>query len=197
MNQQKVVFIIPGYKHHPKNKAYKEIAKLLKKEGFRPVPVNIPWNQTTISENTEFFLQKFKKLNSRKKYILGFSFGAMIAFLASTKVKVTGLVLCSLSPYFKEDLIKVNGRKFSSLKKQQYQDFAKLHCKTLAKKTKAKQVLMLYGTKESRLLKKRVSKAFNQIASVQKYLIPVEKTEHKIGDRRYLNKIHEATKVLN
>lgn len=184
------VFIIPGYKHQPTNKAYKEIAKILKSQGYHPVPIAISWRQTTISQNTQYFLKKYKKINSRKKYILGFSLGAMIAFVASTKVSVSGLILCSLSPYFKEDLPKINSG-------WQYQDFSKLHCQTLAKKIKAKQILLLYGAKEARSLIKRAKCAFNQISSPQKFLIPVKETDHDIGNRRYLNKIYQVAKELN
>lgn len=188
MINDKVVFVIPGYKQHPKNKAYKEIAKILKSEGYYPILVNILWRKTTISQNTEYFLKKYKKINTKKKYILGFSFGAMIAFLASTKVSVSGLVLCSLSPYFQEDL---------SLGSRYYRNFSNLHCGTLARKVRAKQIHMLYGTREERSLKKRVTEAYDQISSVNKYLIPIRKTEHDIGHIRYLNKIHKVTKDLN
>lgn len=191
---RKAVFVIPGFKHSPKNKAYKEIAKILKKEGYRPILVNIPWKQTTISQNTELFLKKYKKINTGKKYILGFSFGAMIAFIASTKVSVSGLILCSLSPYFKEDL---SERRISSINKERFLDFSNLHCKTLAKQIKAKQIHMLYGAKEERSLKRRVNEAFDQISSAHKYLIPIKETEHNIGDKKYLNKIHQITKQLN
>lgn len=178
--QEKIIFIIPGFKHLPTSKAYKEIATILKSQGYLPILVKIPWKQTTISENTKYFLKKYKKFNSRKKYILGFSLGAMIAFIASTKVRVSGLILCSLSPYFKEDLP-------SSL----------FDCATVAKKTKAKQILMLYGAKEAKALIKRVNEAFDQVSSTNKYLIPIRATEHNIGDKKYLNKIHQVAKTLN
>lgn len=195
--RRKTVFIIPGYKHKPKNKAYREIAKILKNEGYFPIPVAIPWKQTTISQNCEYFLKKYKKINTKKKYILGFSFGAMIALIASTKVSVSGLILCSLSPYFKEDLSGVNKSWISSIMAQRHQDFSGLHCAKLAKQIKAKQILMLYGTKEERSLKKRVTDAFDQISSTNKYLFSIKETDHNIGDKRYLNKIHQAAKALN
>lgn len=197
MIKRKLIYIIPGFRHKPKNKAYKEIAKILKSEGYHPIPITIPWRKTTISQNCEYFLKVYKKIKTRKKYILGFSFGAMIAFLASTKVSTCGLILCSLSPYFKEDLSKVNKSWESSIMTQRYQDFSKLHCATLAKKIKAKQILMLYGVKEERSLIKRVTQAYDQISSRHKYLIPILETEHDIGDRRYLNKIHQIAKELN
>lgn len=197
MNKDKVIFIIPGYKHQPKNKAYINIVEILKREGYKPIPVPICWKQTTISQNSEYFLQKYKKINSKKKYILGFSFGAMIALIASTKVRVSGLILCSLSPYFKEDIAKADKSLISSLRSERYQDFTKLHCATLVKKVKAKQILMLYGTKEEKPLIKRVYKTFKQITSKHKHLIPIEETDHDIGNRRYLHKIHEIAKGLN
>lgn len=191
----KTVFIIPGYKQKATNKAYKAIAKILKGQGYKPILVNIPWKQTTISQNTKYFLKKYKRISTRKKYILGFSFGAMIAFLATTKVSPSGVILCSLSPYFKEDLKR--GNKRNKLTQDRYEDFSKLPCSILAKKVKAKEVHMLYGTKEDRSLKKRVSQAFNQIESTNKFLTSVKQVEHNIGDRRYLQKIHEAARHLS
>lgn len=180
MTEEKIVFIIPGFKHRPTNKAYKEIAKILKNEGYQPILITIPWKQATISENTEYFLQEYKKIKARQKYILGFSFGAIIAFNASTKVSTSGLILCSLSPYFKEDV-----------------SSSKLHCATLAKKIKAKKIHMLYGKKEAKSLIRRVSSAYRQISVAQKYIIPIKDTEHNIGDKRYLHTIAQIAKVLD
>ncbi|MCL5410519.1 MAG: hypothetical protein M1324_01540 [Patescibacteria group bacterium] len=191
------IFIIPGYKHKPKNKAYKEIARILKNEGYNPVPVNIPWQKRTISQNTEYFLKRYKKINSRKKYILGFSFGAMIAFIASTKVNVSGLILCSLSPYFKEDLSYLNESWESPIMIKRYEDFSSLECTNLSTMTKAKQISMLYGAKEEKLLIKRARRAYNQITSKNKHLIPVSEAGHDLGNKRYLYAIHQIAKQLN
>ncbi|RJQ36944.1 hypothetical protein C4559_04405 [Candidatus Microgenomates bacterium] len=194
---KKIIYIIPGYRHKPANKAYKEIAKILKNEGYSPVLINISWKQTTISENTRYFLKEYKKINSRKKYILGFSYGAMIAFLASTKVAVSGLILCSLSPYFKEDFAKTKNKLISSITVNRYEDFLSLESTTLVKQIKAKKILLLYGVKEAKPLIKRVNETYDQILSLNKYLIPIKETDHNIGDRRYLNTIHQVAKGLN
>ncbi len=188
---KKTVFIIPGYKHKPQNKAYKQIAKILKNEGYLPIPVKIPWRKSTISENTDYFLKEFKKIKSKKKYIIGFSFGAMIAFIASTKVKVEGLFLCSLSPYFKEDLSKKN--KFqSSLMIKRYYDFSTLRCSALAKQIRTKRVVMMYGEKEEKSLIKRVTKTYRKIPSSNKYLTMIIKADHDISDKKYIHAIGEA-----
>ncbi len=179
MKEQKIVYIIPGFKQKPTHKAYRELAKMLKNQGYRPILLSIPWKERTISQNTEYFLRRYHKIQTRKKYILGFSFGAMIAFLASTKVSVSGLILCSLSPYFTEDV-----------------SSSSLHCATIAKQIKAKQILFLYGAKETKSLIKRVTQAYDQISATQKYLIPIKETDHNIGDRRYLQTIHHVAKEL-
>ncbi len=180
MIEGKVVFIIPGFKHRPTNRAYKEIAKILKNEGYHPILITIPWKQATISENAEYFLKEYKKIRAKKKYILGFSFGAMIAFIAATKVRTSGVILCSLSPYFKEDV-----------------SFSQLRCATLAKQIKAEQIHLLYGKNEARSVIRRVSETYRQISVTQKYLIPIKDTEHDIGNRRYLHTIAQIAKLLN
>lgn len=193
----KAIFIVPGYKHKPNSKTYKKIAIVLKKQGYHPIPVKIPWKQTTISENTQYFLKKYKKIRSKKKYILGFSYGAMIAFIASTKVNVSGIILCSMSPYFREDISKVNIAELSPIRKLRYQDFLTLHCETLAKQTKAKKIRMLYGTKETKPLIRRVTEAFDFFTTEEKYLVRIKATEHNIGDRRYLQTIHYVAREMN
>ena len=180
MLRKKTIFIIPGHRQLPTNKAYKEIVKFLKKEGYHPIIVSLSWRNNGFLDNTEYFLKKYKKVNREKKYILGFSFGAMVAFLASTKVDVSGLILCSLSPYFKEDL-----------------ESSSLHFADLVKQIKAKQILMVYGTKEERTLIRRVRKAYADMPLENKYLYTIKGIDHTIGNKKYLQTIHQAAKFLN
>lgn len=196
MIREKVIFIIPGFRQNPTSAAYKNLAKILKTEGYSPILVSIPWKNSTITQNSNYFLNKYKKVKAKKKYILGFSYGAMIAFIASTKVRSSGLILCSLSPYFQEDVSATKKRAITRLATQRYMDFSKLQCSILAKRIKAKQILMLYGTEEEKTLIKRVRIAFGEIDSVNKTLVRIKKAEHNIGDKKYLLTIHEAAKNL-
>lgn len=199
MKDKKIVFVIPGFGHKPSNKGYKTLSKLLQADGHRAIPVTIPWKNSTIIQNTKYFLEEYKKrvsVSQRKKsniYLLGFSYGALIAFLASTKIPVKGLILCSLSPYFKEDLQKLP-KNPTLLQKRRHESFSSLTYRSLAKKIKAKQVLMLYGEKESTLLIKRSVRTFDNIPTNGKFLLSIKKTEHNIADKKYLTAIHYATK---
>lgn len=196
MAPKKTIFIIPGFRQKASQHAYKSLAQMLKKEGFSPIPVNISWKQRTVSENTDEFLKQFKQVRRKEKYILGFSYGAMIAFLAATKVKTSGIILCSLSPYFKEDLFKKYPGVRADITKMQYKDFLNLPCSILAKKVRTKHVSMLYGDKESKLVISRVTQTFKLINAKQKYLLPVKKSEHNIADKRYQHTINFAAQQL-
>lgn len=197
MASKKTIFIIPGYRHVPTSKAYREISDILKLEGYEPVLVTIPWKKSTISENTQYFLKTYNNFKTKKNYILGFSFGAMIAFLAATKISVDGLILCSLSPFFQEDLSNKKVTQRSPIQADRYEDFSKLHFGTLATKLKAKEIHLLYGSKEARVLIKRVNDAFGKITSDEKYIQRVKAVDHNIGDKRYLATIHQVAKQLN
>ncbi len=193
---KKTVFIIPGFRHGPGTKAYKEIAVILREEGYFPVLSGISWKKRTVSENAILFLKEFTRMKRKKKYILGFSFGAMVALLASTKVRSSGLILCSLSPFFREDIAKVQTNLMSAVMAERYQDFAQLQSAVLAKRIKTKQVHMLYGTREAKSLKKRVNNTFDRIISSRKHLTRIKKTEHEIGSTRYLQTIQQIARVL-
>lgn len=200
MRQAKIVFIIPGFGHKPTNKGYGQVSKLLKSEGYSPISVAIPWKESTITDNTNFFLKEYTKKLSKigKKsdvYFLGFSYGALIAFLAATEISVKGLILCSLSPTFKEDLPK-QLPSASTLSKKRHENFSKLHAKVLARKIKAKNVMMLYGSKESSKLIHRVSNTFDDIPTLGKYLFSIKKTDHNIADKKYISAIHHVTSFL-
>lgn len=191
----KVIFIIPGYRQLPTSNAYKQLSKVLKAEGYSPFVVKIPWKNSTISQNTEYFLKRYEKTKAHKRYILGFSYGAMIAFIAATKVKTSGVILCSLSPYFKEDSFRFKNPT-TQLMSERYIDFSSLHSKKLAKQLKTKTVLMLYGAEEARVLIQRVTETFEEISTVQKSIIKIKKTDHNIGNKNYLAQIHKAAHIL-
>jgi pimeloyl-ACP methyl ester carboxylesterase len=194
---KKTIFIIPGFGHTPSQKGYRAMSKVLKKEGYFPIAIKIPWKKRTLSENAAYFLKKYNKIRRKEKHILGFSYGAMIALIASTKADVSGLILCSLSPYFKEDIDTMQKTHASPMQKNRLQDFSKLHCGRLSQHIKAQQIHMLYGMKEEKSLIYRVQETYQQIPSRHKYLIPIQKTDHDIANKRYLESIHLSAKQLS
>lgn len=102
----KIVYIIPGNgESHTKQKGYVKLEKLFKKNGITPVHVEMDWdkNPGKFKDFGQQFLRKYKKPRNTEVYILGFSFGAVAAFLSAAKTKPAAFIFCSLSPYFLED----------------------------------------------------------------------------------------------
>lgn len=177
---KKTIFIIPGFRQTPSQRAYISLKKMLRKIGYYPVVVRMGWKNTTFVQNTDNFIKVYNSVRRKKKYILGFSFGAMIAFNAATKVKSSGLILCSLSPFFEEDV-----------------PFAKFNCSQLAKKVKTKQVRFIYGQNEARTLIERTRKAYREINKKDKTITSIKKTTHNIGDKKYLGEINQIARGLS
>mgnify|MGYP000845411952 FL=1 len=109
---KKIAYIIPGFKESSlRQSGYKKIAGYLKEKGIESIQVEIDWKYETPARFKDFLAQFLNQYKRPKKdtevYLVGFSFGAVTAFLAEAKIKPKALILCSLSPYFKEDLMKM------------------------------------------------------------------------------------------
>jgi pimeloyl-ACP methyl ester carboxylesterase len=105
---RKIVYLVPGYgESHLKERGWSKVAKLFEAKGITPIHVDINWKRNSperFSDYTDDFLKEFKKPKNTEIFVLGFSFGANIAFLTAAQTKPKALILCSLSPYFEEDL---------------------------------------------------------------------------------------------
>jgi len=105
---KKVAYIIPGYEQsHLKQRGYNKVAKFFAARNITPVHVEIDWHgqqPATFQNYVDQFLAQYQKEKNTEVYILGFSYGALIALLSVSKLKPQAIILCSLSPYFTEDL---------------------------------------------------------------------------------------------
>ena len=72
-----------------KKKAYREITDFSQKNNFKVIAVNPDWENSTASDWIKFFLDKVSKNQPSNKdsIVVGFSFGAYIAAIASEKIK--------------------------------------------------------------------------------------------------------------
>jgi esterase/lipase len=100
----KTIFIIPGFKEQVTDTRYQWLISYLESKKFTVYGVPITWNNKTVTHNAKEFLRFFEEHKSSNNYVLGFSYGAVIALMTARTVQPKKLVLCSLSPDFKEDL---------------------------------------------------------------------------------------------
>lgn len=194
-DMKKIAYIIPGYcESHLRQRAYNKVAKFFKEHGIQPIHVDIEWKKNTperFSDYTKQFLDIYKKPKDTEVYILGFSYGATIAFLTAFKTKPTALVLCSLSPYFKEDLkdMKPSWAKWfrENFTESDY-SFTKL-----APKIKS-QTFLVVGEKEDISCLVRAKDAEKKLSDGQ--LIIAKGAMHKIGQKEYLETVQKVISKL-
>ncbi len=105
----KTVFIIPGSGQRPDMPHYFQIGELFEKQGITPAYININWRMRQsiedCAEEAEGHIRKVLEERPHDDlYFFGFSIGAMVAHILSAHYEAKAQVLCSMSPFFKEDI---------------------------------------------------------------------------------------------
>ncbi len=190
----KVAFILPGFGYSAKREEYQLIGRYFQQRGIKPVYVEVKWKYSTISKNVSQFIKLLKETKADHKYILGFSFGAVIAFLSATQEKVDTLILCSLSPYFSEDLDHIKDTWKKYIGKKRLKDFEQISNSKLASKVNT-ETYLLFGTKEVLEVEKRVKDTYASLRH-KKHLICIDGVKHKLEDERYLKRVKQIISQL-
>lgn len=194
MHMKRVAFIIPGFGHTPKLQIYQDIACEFEKKGIEAVILDIPWNRKVMSDYVKVFKEKYQQLSFDEGYVLGFSFGAMISFISSPELKFKTQILCSLSPWFKEDLPylkawwkKVVGkRRVSDLTGFSYRDLARdIDCRTI----------LLAGSKEEIEVERNNQAVFSLLKCPKEYFV-IEGAKHDITQDLYREQIYKTISEL-
>ena len=152
--------------------------------------VSIDWKKQSMSS----FVNQFLKIKPAKgSYVFGFSYGAMIAVISARKIKPGMLILCSLSPYFSEDIGRtkaVYGKRLDKYHSKKLLDgFKKYRFNRIAKSIECK-TLLLAGDKETiirgknrHLVLNRAKDAKSRIRNSR--LIIVRNGKHNIAGKEY------------
>lgn len=182
----KIAYVIPGFNESAKQEKYRKITNHLKKKGIMPIEVKIKWKYRTMSDYINQFLKIYQNFDNKNSLIIGFSFGAMVAFIASQKIRPKKLILCSLSPYFNEDLKKLRKGWKKYVGKRRVKDLNNYSCNVLSKKIDCETILLV-GDKEDKFIQKRVIKVGNKIKRGKVYFI--KNAGHDIANKNYLKEL--------
>ena len=98
----KKALLIPGWEESITQVAWELIVNKLRASGYQVLDGRPDWDNGTHSD----WLKEIEAKYSHNKFdlVIGHSFGAMLAFKLASKVKIQKLILCSLSPWFAEDV---------------------------------------------------------------------------------------------
>lgn len=199
---RKICFLLPGGWEHTNQKRYTDIKQVLKRSGFTVVPVNQQWKYRTMSHWRQQFIDTYTKKARADDYIcaLGFSFGAFIALIASDELRIDTLILCSLSPYFKEDMseLKKLARELGidaekALGKRRMADFRARLFRHMPQRP-ACHTFLLYGESEPVAVVKRAKAAHQTLQDTT--LIAVPEAGHDITDPTYHQTLERVIKDL-
>ncbi|MFA6601623.1 MAG: alpha/beta hydrolase [Candidatus Paceibacterota bacterium] len=191
----KKFFIIPGFKMTASHKSFSWLTEYLAHKGYSVLKVPVDWRYTTISDNAQEFKDFFNKNKGAINYILGFSYGAVIAFITANELSPNKLFLCSLSPTFSED--RAWERKWIKyIGKRRYEDSLGRSSLEIARVLRIPSVLFC-GEKEAvkypALIKR--SKEVSQKAAGSK-LVMVKGAPHQIDFLEYIEAIKREIEAL-
>ncbi len=144
-----------------------------------------------MSDYVNEFEQMYNLYKSANNTVLGFSFGAMIAYISASRLRPNRLVLCSLSPYFAEDLPTLKPWWRTILGTRRIKDFENFKAINIAKLIKIP-ATFFYGTAEA----ERFPTLKHRIASIAKLLpkskiVVVQNAPHAIDHPEYQKAICE------
>ena len=188
-NENKTFFVIPGFKTQAKDRQYKWLVKFLEDKGIKVIKTPVFWNYKTLSENAEEFVSFFNKNKTKENYILGFSYGAVIALLTASLLNPKKIYLCSLSPDFSEDRSLMESSIKKYIGKKRYVDTKTRSGRKIAQELFVPAVIF-YGEKEGKeypQLKKRCEETA-RLAKNSK-LIVVKNSPHQIDFPLYVEAI--------
>lgn len=192
----KIAYLIPGYGENfdRKDARGRKIIDYFVKKGIKPIPIKINWKYRTMSDYTKQFEEQQVHTEKDEIYLFGFSYGAFISFAISPKVEPKMQIICSLSPYFKEDL-KYLPKWWCDLSgKKRIKDFENFSFDAIAEKiSRNTETVLFVGSKERINCVKRAEEARRKIKNSK--LIVVEGARHNMKGRyleeviNFLNKI--------
>ncbi|HLD97814.1 MAG TPA: hypothetical protein VI815_00650 [Candidatus Nanoarchaeia archaeon] len=185
----KILYIIPGFGHSKSNKNYLKISHLF--PNTKSIVININWKNKVFSDYINDTRKQFIHKKSDEVYLLGFSFGAIIALMLASKVKPKKLFLCSISPYFSEDIPKMKNSWKSWFGKKRIEDIKKYNFNKITKQIKSNTII-LAGDKEGKQLLLRSKEANKKIKNSK--LIIIINGKHNLFQEEYLNALRNYPK---
>src|SRR3989344_6849957 len=182
----KTVFIIPGNFNYPNKKVYLSLRDFFESKGYKVYIFWTKWGRPLSIIHSEF-LSFFDQNKGEKNILFGFSYGAMIAFKSSLSLDVEQIILCSLSPYFKEDMNKIPIL-FKLMALPFKKDFNDNWIFQDLLKDFSTPTLIFYGDKDNKQLIQRVMELKNAKPNLVT-LVTVEGVSHNISSKKYLSTI--------
>ncbi|HSE61481.1 MAG TPA: alpha/beta hydrolase [Candidatus Saccharimonadales bacterium] len=148
----KTAIVIPGFKQQvangPGSRMFQPLLGDLKAAGYEVVPIAITWDRQDIVAWAAEAERQISQLELPRCLLIGFSFGAMTAAVLATRHVFGRVFLCSLSPYFAEDVPRARSTWLAMAGKRRIETFSKLHFAEVVRDYKPHHTTVFLGTWE-------------------------------------------------
>lgn len=185
--KNKTIIIIPGFGESAKDSTYSAIKKEIKNLGYNIVFHQPKWEKNTIKKWLSDFKEFLKKFEETNPIILGFSFGAYIAIISAKDFKFSKIILCSLSPYFKDDIKNLPAIAYKILGRKRIDDFKKYNLP----KNLDIPVIFLVGDRDINIVIKRTLSAYKKYKGNKK-IVTINGAGHDLNNKNYIDEIKKT-----
>lgn len=185
----KILYIIPGFGESIKDDGYKRISMFANKNGYKVIPIEVVWKNRTASRWLTQIREVVDLNGHDNATVLGFSFGAYLTILLSQEYKFKKIIVCSLSPYFSDDIKNLPMLAHKILGKRRIENFKQIHFP----KNNLTSVVFYIGLEDLDIVINRVKKAY-KVWRGNKEIISIDKVGHEIENESYLQKIFDKLK---
>jgi len=188
----KTMFIIPGFKESVTDSSYKNLKKFFESKNYQVKLVPISWDYKTMSDYIQQFEDFYDKNKSESNHVLGFSYGAVIAFSSAEELGIKKLYLCSLSPDFSEDVMGMQDWIKKYIGVRRLKDCLTRSGREIAK-TLTVPTVIFYGQKEATEFPQMLKRTLETQKLAKKVrVIEVKGAPHDISHPAYRDAIEEV-----
>lgn len=188
---KKTLYIIPGFGESARMAPYPKIATIAKSNGYRVVTCSPKWSRRVATDWIKELENRLKKEQAQRVTVLGFSLGAYITLNVARNFYFKKIIVCSPSPFFKDDIRHMGHSAWKFLGKKRMQDFNKYRFSTNIKS----EITFMVGEKENTpdFYMDNIDKRYRMWAGKKKKII-VPGAGHDIASGDYLKLIAKELK---
>jgi pimeloyl-ACP methyl ester carboxylesterase len=148
----KTAIVIPGFKQQVRagkgSRVYQPLLRDLRAADYTVIAATVTWDHHTITDWVREVEQQIAGVDTNQALLIGFSYGAMTASVLATRHHFGRVFLCSLSPYFAEDISRAKKSWLTMAGKRRIEAFKRLRFSDIVKVYRAAETVVFAGTFE-------------------------------------------------
>jgi hypothetical protein len=187
--------IVPDFNDR-NDERYRAVGTVFQSYDITPAFAPIDWNRTVLTRNVAQFSNRYERYDRRTTVIFGYSLGAMIAFVQSSVRPPAALVLASMEPWFKEDMVRRPTAQVAALGLRRMADYENFHFDTLVNGVVSPTYILLGAEEAARLpvMRDRAQAVHDQVTGSK--LIMVSNAQSGLASPAYLDALSSVVARL-